>query len=255
MLRFAFLLVLFFAGVHAEDYVKPEHVQQHIWEALQPHFLPNDHPIKARLDSIFSKRVNRNVLSLETAGFTTPKPGKYSNTVVSKHPKLKGYIVKLYTESEPVNDGFELLLRIKGAQIARDLIARYGYESYFEVPEKWIYPLPASVEGKGPHRKSFVLIAEDMGLMHKSENQYWFKTDFISKEILDALYTIVQEGGLDDSILPFNIPITKNGKLAFIDTAVFHRWPIRFYMLTQYLSSSKQKYWKKLIKQNGPRKV
>lgn len=133
---------------------------------MEPHFLPYENPLRAKLDVIFSTRVTHSVETLKKAGFLKPKPMQYSKTVVTKHPKLKGYVVKLYLDNCPINDAVELRSRIIGAHVARRAIARHQFEDYFEVPKKWIYPLPESPE---PHsskqRKNFILIAEEMPIM------------------------------------------------------------------------------------------
>lgn len=248
-----FICLLFFYDNSVYAYQKPAHVDTGVWNQLTPHFLPEDHPIKAKLDTIFSARATQNTASLKKAGFIDPEPRKYSRTVVTRHPRLKGFVIKLYTDDSPLNDAFELLLRVTGANYTRDAINRFGYQSIFAVPKKWIYPLPESrLSTDGSYPKNFILIAEDMNVLERSDNYYWWKSGLVTKKILDALYMIVQEAGLDDSVMPSNIPFTKDGKIAFVDTPCYHRWPVGFDRLTRHLSPAMRKHWSLLISKNGP---
>lgn len=252
-----FILSLIYLAISCSThatYTKPAHIDSATWEQVTPYFLPFDHPIRPKLDKIFSTRVSKNSSTLKAAGFSKPKARHYSKNVVSKHPKLKGYIVKLFTDETVIDDVYELLARIHGAQAARDSIERHQFQSIFVVPKKWIYPLPENPPPASNHiaRKNFILIAEDLDILNEAENARWWRSNAVTKQILDALYVVVQETGLDDSIIPVNIPFTRNWKIAFIDTTIYKRWPIRFYMLTSNLSGPMKKHWKMLINNNGP---
>lgn len=250
ILRF-FCILLFYAP-SLLGYEKSYHVDEAVWNQVKPYFLPENHPIKAKLDSIFSTRVSQNTQTLTAAGFLRPQPRSTSSTVVSRHPKVNGYILKLYTDDNPINDAYELMLRIIGAEKTRESILRHKFKSLFLVPKKWIYPLPANSAPDAAFPKNFILVAEDMNIIRRNKNFELWKSNAVSKKVLDALYVIVQDVGLDDSIKPSNIPFTKDHKFAFIDTAVFHRWPINFDKFSVYLSPTMQKHWRKLIEQNKP---
>lgn len=255
-LFFSFLCLTLLGINHISAYIQSPYVDSATWSAVSIYLLPENHPAKAKLDKIFSgKRVTLNTKSLENAGFETPEPREYTHTVVSKHPKLKGYVIKLFTDDYPINEVPELLNRIVGAQIAQETINRHGYQKMFVVPKKWLYPLPAEPSPPaGTYRKNFILIAENMKVYKGPENYSHWRSYLVDKELLNALYTLVQEKGLDDSVLPSNIPFTKEGnKVALIDTGVYHRWPIRFYLLTRFLSPTMKTYWQQLINQGGPK--
>lgn len=238
-------------------YVPNPHVNTKIWDVITPYLLPEDHPIKAKLDRIFAERVTLNSTSLQEAGFKTPNPRGFSKTVVSMHPDLEGYIVKCFLDNQKdVVDWQKLMRRIKGAEFIKRAIKRHHYEKIFKVPQKWIYPLPEEPSPPSDYyRKNFILIAEDVHILAKDSNYKAWAGPKMTPKKLDAIYTILKEEGLTDSVVAFNIPFTEDDdKLAFIDTEIWHRWPVNYKKLLMYLSPSMQKHWKQLIKNDGPTK-
>lgn len=236
------------------SYHRPAHIDLAIWNSLSPYFLPENHPIKMKLDLIFSaSRVSHSSKTLKKAGFKTPEPRNHSHTIVTKHPKLKGYLLKLFADNQTDrNDGKLLLKRLNGAKYTRESIESHGYQSYFKVPRKWIYILP-----KDPapviteNRKNFILVVEDMGILVKKQNRnQWLNA--MSPSRLNALYVVLQEAGLDDSIHTFNVPFCKDGLQAFIDTERYQRWPVAFDRLTMYLPKKLRPHWEGLIRDGGP---
>lgn len=229
-------------------YPKNPYVDDQVWSALEPYFLPTNHPIRGALDDLFSTRVTLNEASLKKAGFKDPHQRIFTKTVVTRHSKIKGYVLKLYTDDTPgIIDWYEHMQRITGAQRVRDAIKRLGYESLFVVPKKFIYPLPPEPSPSlGLERKNFILVAEDMNILNKKKNRAKYRTKMTKKQ-LDAMYKIIQAEGLDDSVIPANLCFTKKGKLAFVDTGVHGRWPIRYQMTMQSLSPEMQTHWKNLF--------
>src|ERR1700733_1887911 len=109
------------------EYTRPDHVEQVIWDVVAPHFLPSNHPVKPKLDKIFSSsRVTANEKSVGAAGFTKPKARRYSDTTVTGHPKLKGYLIKLVRDDQDLNDWEMLLERIKGARLVEECIKKHA---------------------------------------------------------------------------------------------------------------------------------
>lgn len=221
------------------------------WKAMVPHFLPENHPIKATLDRIFSERITLTTSTLSKAGFPTPYPRRASKTIVSTHAKLPGYFVKCFTDDQKsVDDWRKLKRRIDGAERIKKAIVRNHYEEIFKVPKKWIYPLPNDPSPpKGSSRKNFILIAEDVNILAKEANYAAWKGKPMTKQKAEAVFTILNEEGLCDSIFAFNIPFTKDdGKMAFIDTEQWHCWPVNFKRVREYFSPTMQKYWDNLVK-------
>ncbi|WP_068469548.1 fibronectin type III domain-containing protein [Candidatus Protochlamydia phocaeensis] len=233
------------AGYPSNPFVPAE-----LWQALEPYFLPINHPLKDKLDRIFKTvRATQSPQAFEKAGFGKAKLRQPTNIVVGKHNQLKGYLVKAYLDTQPpLCEWANWLCRIAGAQSIQACLNRHGYK-HFVVPQKWIYPLPAdpSPPADGNHqRKNFILIVEDMHILNPQENEKAFKT-WITKPILDALYTILTEEGLIDSVFIDNIPFTRNGKIAFIDTEHHHLQPIKYERLIPFFSADMQTYWQSLL--------
>jgi hypothetical protein len=70
---------------------------------------------------------------------------------------------------------------------------------------------------------------------------------------LDALFRVVTEDKLFDSLFLDNIPYCKDGKIAFIDTEYFNavKKTIKYKKLNKYLSKDMKKYWERIVKKNG----
>jgi len=125
-----------------------------------------------------------------------------------------------------------------------------GSIGFFKVPKKWIYPLPADPSPPpGCRKKHFILVVEKIKTKKGGDNWAEWRSSSMSYERMEALYTLLDELGLIDSLFPDNVPFTKNGKQqAFIDTEHFNGYPVNFDKLSKYFSTEKRCYWKKLIK-------
>lgn len=247
--NFLFILpLLLFIQLQA-SYQQPPEMSLEIWNQLKPYFLPIDHPIKPILDEIFqSATLITNRESLVAAGFKLKTAKQPGNLSVGKHPRLKGYLVKIYLENQDACEWDNFYKRVNGAEAIQACIRRHGYQQYFKVPKKWIYPLSFhSREQPFPDifPKNFILVVEKMHLLSQHENGKAFK-ELITPDILDALYHIIDELGLFDSIFRGNIPFNKKGKICFIDTEHHHLWPVNFANLERYLSPEMCNYWQSL---------
>jgi hypothetical protein len=235
--------------LYPASFVKPSDVPDSTWREVKPYFLPTDHPIKAKLDKIFSSsRVTANHRAMRKAGFSCHDRGK--RLIVAKHPQLKGYLIKTYLDIHEfgAQDWKAWIHRIQGAQQIQKSIKKHGYTDLMKVPKKWIYLIPSPPPATGaPHPRHFVLVVEDMRPYSYLKNaaKFYFLMD---KKRLTALYTIVRENGLTDSLYIDNIPFCRDGKHAFLDTEHFHTEirPIRYERLLPKLSSEMQDYWNQL---------
>jgi len=233
------------------------YVPLEIWDTMAPYFLPESHPSKILLDAMFSSsRVTYSQLSLMQAGFSHIKYRSSHNAFVIRHSDIPGLYLKVYTDQQPITDDWaRFKRRLDGSDVIRACILRHGYQDMFDVPLKWVYPLP--LEPSPPNdplciRKNFVLIAQDMNLLSFDANRMAYRSR-ITKEHLDALYIILTEAGLKDSIYISNIPFNKEGKICFVDTEHFHKWPIALQTLQGWFSPKMGAYWEELIRNGGPR--
>lgn len=229
-------------------------VSPDLWQELEPYFLPHDHPIKARLDTLFNKiRATQSESHFEKAGFGKPKMRKPTNIVIGRHEQFKNYLFKVYLDTQPpLSEWVNWVHRIKGARAIQMCLERHGFQN-FCVPNKWIYPLPPEPSPPNQnrfHRKNFILIVENMNILSPKANLKAFKNK-VTSQILQELYVILTEEGLIDSVYPDNIPFTKNGQIAFIDTEhhYFGR-SIPYEKLTPYLSKEMQEFWQNLTIRN-----
>ena len=238
------LLVICF-HVESVEYQRPSTISEGVWDLIEPHLLPMDHPVKKKLDKIFSKPgVNTNGQTLYKAGFRFyPFRGPYQ-AQISWHPKIKGYYFKGASDSQPIQEEWwSMLARIDGASLIRQEIEDQGYESMFKVPKKWIYLYPDTCS------RHFLLVAEDMRTVSREHNEQLWKKK-ITPEILDALFILITTLGLKDSVYIDNIPFGKNRKIAFIDTEHTLKWPIAYEILNKRLSPKNLEHWKALTGQD-----
>lgn len=250
---FTFIFFVSLPGLRA-DYPRNQHVEEEVWNRLKPYFLPVNHPIKPKLDKIFSKyRAIIDEDSLVDAGFKAAKPRQWTRLVVTSHPKVPGYLFKLYFdrqryhEKKPEHHFWEL--RIKGAALIREEIQKRGLQGIFKVPNKWIYPLPSKPSPpKNMIRKNFILVVEDMKIYDDEKNaKQWLTNPLVTKDFLTIFFSFVNDLGLWDCAKIANAPFAKDGKVAFIDTQSFHRWPVKLDRLTPALTPEMQAHWNLLI--------
>lgn len=244
-----FLLLSLFFCFSLNAYTKSPYIDSQLWQELESYFLPEDHPIKPNLDTIFSaSRVSFSSDTLKKAHFHFKKSRTPRNLIAAKHSKLKGYIVKLFTDDQGVCEEWQnWIKRIHGANAIRNAITRHKAEHLLKVPQKWIYPLPVEPSPPpGSHRTHFILIVEDMRILKLSSSLAFWRSIAVDQPLLGALHCIIQEEGLFDSIYPVNIPFCKDRRVAFIDTEHAQEWPIRFYELSPYLRREMQIYWDQL---------
>jgi len=233
------------AGLEHECQVN---VPQDVWAKLTPYFLPNDHCIKNKLDTLFSSPdVLKNENSLKKNGFKLAGARGYSKALVLKHKKLKKYLLKVFTDDQIGIVEYEIWMRrVDGSHAVSSAIERHGFQKIFKVPKKWIYQVPRN--GNSFEEKNFVLIVEDMEIYDNRGNSImWNSLEYVTKEKLNALYTILKEVGLKDSIYIDNIPFSLDGRIAFVDTDHFYQWPVPYSRLKPALAIKMQDYWTGLI--------
>lgn len=252
MRRYLLYLALIFVSASKADYKELKenpYVSSDERHAVKEGLMPREHPIRPILDALFSDtRVTATKGSLKKAGFRILKSQPRSFILVVKHPSLPGYLIKLHLDSEiRLKRGhpgwYWFAKRVYGAkQIARCI--KKNHLRHFKVPGKWLYPLPVyPLHQPGSDRKNVILVVEDMRLLPKEENVNAWKT-LITPKHLDELYIILKKCG-GSSLRPSNIPFSRDGKIAFIDTEYPDTKP-RYNEIRPHLSRPMQAYWDKL---------
>jgi hypothetical protein len=228
------------------------HIPYKVRNELSAYLLPDSDPIKPILDEIFSKsRVIFDLKSMKEAGFVKPKVRKWTRVVVTKHPKIPGYIIKayldIYRSHGEVPDYYHWIERIKGATLVRGLIEQYHLERFFKVPEKWVYLLPETpfqpVHVLG---KQAILIEKDMHVLDREQNAKRWRSAQVTPALLQGLFLILEEAGLSDCTKRDNIPFCVDGKVAFVDTEIYHQWPISYENFSHSLSKMQKNFWKRM---------
>lgn len=221
-------------------------------EFLKPLLLPNNHPVKQKLDKIFLKsRASLNLENLTKAGFKKSKLRRITKIVVTKHSSIPGFLFKLHLDSQSeFVEGSELEIlvkRIDGANIVRRVIAECNLNSFFCVPQKWIYKIPSHhLIPLGCVQRRYLLVVEDMNIYSKNKNMKIWKSNKITYDLLDKLYFILNQSSLSDCAKPSNIPFSFDGRIAFIDTQN-HGYPVVDYdRLLPYLSKKNKSYWESI---------
>lgn len=238
------LLLTWISGSAAALPEKPRLIPQHEWEAIAPLLLPDTHPAREKLDKIFAKQgITKDAKAFTKAGFRCLPLRTLSNALIARHDKLKGYLVKIYLDNQPVSHEWnQWSKRIRGAERIRNLIDARGYGSQFKAPKKWIYLIPQ------PSLRTALLLVEDMDLLPYETNlKLWKKAP--TPELLDAFYDLVHSLGLCDSVFADNAPFARDKKIAFVDTEHSLVWPIPYGKLNGRLSPSMEAYWKALTGQ------
>lgn len=247
-----FKIFLFVICVGVSSVEARNKLSNRVYERVEPYQLPVDHPIKAKLEDIFSRsRAIVNEQTLIDAGFINPKARKWTHVVVTSHPELPGYIIKTYLDSQryfkQIKEYEHWIARIEGARAIQNMLDNKGWNAFFKVPKKWIYTLPKEPAApQGLQIKHFILVEEDMQILNKTDNIKAWKGDGITKEKLQMLYQIIEELGLNDCPKISNAPLSQDGRIAFIDTESSQEWPIHYERLTDNLAESLQEYWKEL---------
>lgn len=206
------------------------------------YLIPHDHPAKPTLDALFGgKRVTATRSRLKKAKFhPINHPGPNTTTTLT-HKNLKGYVIKLVTDDIAGVDTAALFSkRVRGANLIRETIEKEKLTAYFKVPHKWLYPLPYAPE-------KYILLAEDMNIVSFSENKVlWRSPEVMTRDRLEAVFRLIAVAGLSDSIYPFNIPFSYDGKIAVIDTEYFQNWCIPYHKLTHKLPPALWPVWESL---------
>lgn len=220
------------------------------------YLIPSNHPLAPALDAIFySSRATANMQTMFAAGFSKVSFQHSSFMCVAWHPGLPGFLLKLYLDSETrVKEGLPgyvwLTQRCHGAREIRKLIQKKGIK-YFTVPDKFLYQLPeepAPILPPGVEGQPVLLVATDMDIASSQETLDAWKNKITTKH-LDELYVILSHGYGSAYVGP-NVPLTKSGLFAFIDTE-YPKRKIKYHQVKTFLSEPMSRYWDELVRKGG----
>lgn len=243
-----FFLAFFFIDLESQGYQRPPNVTEKVWESLEPYFLPYDSKTRNTLDSLFSKqRLLKSREKIIKAGFLVISSEEH-RIVVAKHNKLKGYVIKAYLDNDSIDEIYWLKRRAEGARLINQEIIKHGYQRIMKAPKKWLYPLPLNPKSDAKDLgKYFVLVCEEMDtLSYKDSKKLYRKAP---KSTVEALYVMITQCLLIDSVFGDNTIFCQDKRLAFLDTEHFMtlELPIELDRLTDYFSPEMQTYWKHLM--------
>jgi hypothetical protein len=219
------------------------------------YMLPAESPLWRILPAIFfDPSILDTVQSFAEAGFITVSQ-RPSGMCVAAHPRLDRYLVKAYIRSKKIKPNWEWLVhRCWGASNIRELIDEKKLR-HFVVPDKWIYPLVATPIPAHPTRDELIamqtpaaLVVTDMELVGRIASRKAWKTR-VTKRLIQELYCILSHG-YSSCCLPSNIPFTRRGKFACIDTEHPQR-PLPFQNVGRHLSPDMAEYFNSLVRSGG----
>lgn len=208
------------------------------------YLLPDQHPLRQALDTLFAEPcVLDSQTTLNDAGFVTLYH-QASGMRVLRHASLPGYLIKTYVNTEWKRSGDDIqwmVDRCLGAENIRHLIQQKNLR-HFTVPDKWIYFLPGQ-PFSNPQQQIAVLVVTNMKLVSRKNSVKAWKTR-ITKQHLQELYCLLSHG-FGSLYLPYNIPYTKKGTFACIDTAYPYR-KFTYEPVKRYLAPHMSAYWDRL---------
>lgn len=226
--------------------------KEEINQSIQSYLIPDEQPMKGHLDRMFfENRVTFSLKTLKAAGFKASRPRKFTKIIVASHPDHPEYIFKLFIDAQRYEKSISVydywILRIRGARLIQEQIDKRGLSHLFKVPKKYLYPLPESSSCSSDfYSKDYLLVEDNMDIYPDSENNKIWKSDQVSQEHLQHLFTLVKTLGLSGSVKPANVPFSTDGRIAFVDTQAFHR-KVDFKHFKPFLSKKNREYWKQLI--------
>lgn len=244
------LYILFFFILFTTSSLKGSNLDPE--SETKSYLLPPDNHYKNSIETIFSKATSDLTFdTINSLGFKIMNNSGGLYIFVAKHPAVPGFVFKFfkYGQFDEI-DWRYWIKRIQGAKLIQKGIDQFGYQNIFMVPKKWLYKTYATQVIDGKQYPAYILIAEDMALEKSSKNQeLWYHRP--KEQVLIALHKMLKTYGLRDSSHIENIPYSKNGKIAFVDTESFYTWPVYYRPLLQFLSAKNRKIWKDLVKKGG----
>ncbi len=220
----------------------------------QEYLLPEDHPFQDKLKSLFTdKKMFSSTKNFKKAGFETMKRDSRNSLMVAKHPSIGNYLFKKHKDYISHHEQLvNYLTRISGARALSDFIGSKNLQ-HILTPKKWLYLLPKEFSDPITNEKSYILIVEDMDIYSGGKDpkgdvaRKYYNIDLnILKELCVVL---IHFRGLDSRL--HNVPLTRSGKIAFIDTECWEEEEREGFMtyILPFLSKVRKKYVKSVYQE------
>lgn len=175
------------------------------------HALPDNHPMKAKLDAVFSSEKEPEA-ALRKGGFIFLRNG---DQIIAQHPDVPGYLIKaISADSRKLSllSNQWNLKRVKIAQELRSIIKERNYHN-FVAPQKYLYHIPGT--SNTLYDLYYVVVVEKFDLIDADESKKRLQN--LTPAQTEALFSLIEKSGLSDVHFD-NIIFTKQGQIAFIDT-------------------------------------
>lgn len=183
------------------------------------------------------------------AGFDVFERSKEEKIMVATHKAAPEYVFKKYSKDRPLEEQLEKYeQRIEGARRVKALIDARQLQ-HVVVPQKALIELPKEFGSR--RESSYIVIAERLELVDNDKSKRAY--GHIDKDVLKDLCTVLYVFPGLDSVVD-NLPFTKDGKIALIDTEHWERRQKRWEKSDRpelrhlHLSDDRMKYAKKVFK-------
>jgi len=174
------------------------------------------------------------------AGFDVVERDDDEKIMVAAHPAAPGYMFKKFVNGVPAREQMKNYEnRVEGIRALGKFVAERHLER-IALPQKWIIELPKKFN-------AHVLVVERLDLIDDKRAKAIYHD--IDERTLRELCTVLHSfRGLDSGVR--NVPLTSDGRVAFIDTERWKQNRDRPYLkrLEKYLSSDRQKIAKDTFK-------
>lgn len=174
------------------------------------YILPEDHFLQKPLATIFQDpEIVASRKTLEQAGFQLLSHD-HRGMAVGRHPLLKGHLIKIFCNDVPhALQVQNYVSRIEGARNLQAYIDKHALQ-HIVTPKKWLYPINENSFGI-----TCVLVVEEIDIVSSSETRQLYAR--IDPEVLQELCMVLKRFRGLDSVTK-NMPFTRDGKIAFVDT-------------------------------------
>ncbi len=198
--------------------------------AYTSHELQKKHPLHNTLSTLFNDpTIAASRPLLEKAGFRL-YAHNHRGIVIAEHPHLKGYLLKFFINDVPqILQRHNLEERVAGSRALRSYIRAHTLTKIV-VPQKWLFTLTDGTP---------ILVVEKIDIIESSDALVRAYRS-IDPSLLDELCQVVKQFRGLDSVLK-NMPFTKEGKIAFIDTEKWKSQRSGFLHYVRPLLNDKQK--------------